>query len=121
MGGERILPAVDIRLPFLIVVQMPAKDIKRACGRLFRDAQQFHVDFLHFAPALAMIAMGAGSHNVRPDVLAAHMSGSHVVHREVALALSTVLAGIIVSAKHLTASQLDVGAWPMNLVLQPND
>jgi hypothetical protein len=49
------------------------------------------------------------------------MSGSHVVHREVALALSTVLAGIIVSAKHLTASQLDVGAWPMNLVLQPND
>ena len=97
---------------------MPAKDIDCACGRLFRDTQQFHVHFLHFAPALAMIAMGAGSHNVRPDVLAAHVSWSHVVHREAALAFPTVLAGIIVSAKDLAASQLDVGAWPMNLVLQ---
>jgi hypothetical protein len=44
-----------------------------------------------------------------------------MVHREVALALATVLAGIIVSAKHLTPSQLDVGTWPMNLVLQPDD
>ena len=83
---------------------MPAKDIDCAGWRLFRDTQQFHVHFFHFAPALAMIAMGAGSHNVRPDVLAAHVPWSHVIHREIALALSTVLAGIIVSAKDLTAS-----------------
>ena len=99
---------------------MPAEDIECACWRLFRDAQQFHMHFFHFAPALAMIAMGAGSHNVRPDVLAAHVSWSYVVHRKAALTFSTVLAGIIVSAKDLTASQLDVGAWPMNLVLQPD-
>jgi hypothetical protein len=70
------------------------------------------VYFLHPASALAMVAVGAGSHNVCPDMLTAHVSWGHMIHSQVALALSTVLAGIIVPAKDLTAGQLDVGTRP---------
>src|SRR5687768_10669066 len=100
---------------------MPAKDIERACGGLFRNAQQLHMYFLYFAPTLAVITVRTGGYNVCPDVLAAHMSRCHVVYRQIALALSTILAGIIIPAKDLTASQFDMWTRPMNLVLQPDD
>ena len=77
--------------------------------------QQVHVHFFHFAPTFAMIAVGAGRHNIRPDVLAAQMTRHHMVHRQAAIALSTILTGIIVAAKDLTAGQLDVRARSMNL------
>ena len=85
-----------------------------ACNRL-------HVRLFHFAPTLAMVAVGAGRHDVRPDVLTAHMARDHMVHRQPAVALSTILAGIIITAKDFTPRQFDVWTRPMNLILQPND
>jgi len=115
------LPAVDIWFPLLIVIQMPAEDIQRTRRWLSWNAQQLHMYFLDPASAFAVITVRTGCHDVCPDVLATHVSRSHVIHGQITFALSTILAGIIVPAKHLTASQLDVGARPMNLVLQPND
>lgn len=75
----------------------------------------------HFSPTLTMVAMRTGCYNIRPDMLTAHMTRSYMIHGQVALALSTVLTGIIVAAKNLAARQFDVGAGPVHLVLQPND
>jgi hypothetical protein len=44
-----------------------------------------------------------------------------MIHRQAALAFSTVLAGIIIAAKHFAACQFDVWARPMDLTLQPDD
>lgn len=79
------------------------------------------MDFLHSAPTLAVITVRAGSHYICPDMLAAHVARHHVIHRQIAFPLSTVLAGIIIAAKNFAARQLDVRARPVNLVLQPND
>ena len=51
----------------------------------------------HFSTALAVIAVWACRHNVRPEVLAAHMSWDHVIHGQPTVALPTILAGIIVA------------------------
>ena len=83
---------------------MPAKDIEGARRGLFWNVQEFHMDFFHFAPTLAMVAVWAGSHNVGPNMLAAQMPWSYTIHGQVALPLSTVLASIIIAAKHLAAS-----------------
>ena len=115
------LPAVDVRLPLLIFAQMPAKNVYGTRRRFLWNAHQLHVRLLHPAAALTVIAMGAGCHNVRPDMLAPHMAGCDVIHRQAALALAAILAGIIITAKDLAACQLDVGARPMNLNLQPDD
>ena len=83
--------------------------------------EQVHVYFLHFASTLAMIAVRTGCHHICPDVLAAHVARHHVIHRQAAIPLSAVLAGIIIAAKNFAACQFDVWARPMNLVLQSND
>ena len=100
---------------------MPAENIKCAGRRLLRNPHKFHVYFFHLASALAVIAVGTGSYDICPDMLTTHMTGRHVIDGQVALALSAVLAGIIVPAKDLTASQFDMWTRPMNLVLQPDD
>ena len=74
----------------------------------------------HPASALAVITVGTGRHDIRPDMLTAHMAGRHMIDRKAAIALAAILAGIIVTAKHLAASQLDVRTRSMNLVLQPD-
>ena len=99
---------------------MSAKNIESARGRLFRNPQKFHMHFLHPAPAFAMIAVRTGSYYVRPDMQAAHMAWCYMIHSETALALSAILAGIIIPPKDLAACQLDVGTRAMNLVLQPD-
>jgi hypothetical protein len=116
-----LLPAVDIGFPFLVIVQVSAKDIQGACRWFFGGLQKPHVHFIHSATALAMITMRAGGDNVGPDMLSAQMTGRYVVHRQIALALSTVLAGIIIAAEHFPSSQLNVWTRSMNLVLQSDD
>ncbi len=83
--------------------------------------EQGHVDFIYSASTLTMIAMRTSRHNVCPDVLPAHVARHHVIHGQVTFLLSTLLAGIIIAAENFTACQFDVGARPVNLVLQPND
>jgi polyisoprenoid-binding protein YceI len=77
------------------------------------------VDFVYFAPTLAVVAMRAGRYDIRPNVLAAQVAWCHVIYSQIALALTAILASIIVAAKDLAASQLDVWTRPMDLVLQP--
>src|SRR6266498_1289529 len=118
---DRSLPAVDIRLPFLVLIQMPAKDVHGACRWLIGNTEQFHMHLLHFASTFAVITMRACCHYIRPNVLPTHMTRHDVVYCQAALPLSAILAGIIIAAKNFAAGQLDVWARPMNLVLQPND
>ena len=100
---------------------MLAEDVKRARRWLFRNAQELHVNFFHPAPTLPVVAMGAGSDDICPDMLTAHVPWHDMVYGQTAFALPAVLAGIIVSAKNLPAGQLDVWTRPVNLVLQPDD
>lgn len=58
--------------------------------------------FMRFSPALAVIARGAGSDDVCPDMLSTHVAGNNVIHSQVAFAFSTILAGIIVAAEYFT-------------------
>ena len=80
-----------------------------------------HVYFFCLPSALVMIAVWARRHHVRPDVLSAHMAWNDMVHRQTAVALAAVLAGIIVATKYFAPGQLDVRAWSMHLSLQSND
>jgi len=77
--------------------------------------------FLYPASAFAVIAVRAGCNHVRPDVLAAHVTGRHMIYRQVAFTLAAVLAGIIVAAENFAARQFDVWARAMNLVPQSDD
>jgi hypothetical protein len=82
--------------------------------------EQFHVDFLHSAPAFAMIAGRARRDHICPNMFTPQVARDHMVNRHASIAFSTILTGIIVAAKHLAPRQLDVGARPMNLMLQSN-
>jgi hypothetical protein len=79
--------------------------------------QQFHVNFLHSASSFAMVAGRAGSDDIRPDMLTPQMTRDHMVNGHAPIPFSTILAGIIIAAKHLAASQLDVWARSMHLIL----
>jgi hypothetical protein len=79
------------------------------------------VNFIDPAATLAVITVGAGRHDVRPDMLSAHVAWGHMVNGQAAIMLATVLAGIIIAAKNLAAGQLDVGARSMDLILQPDN
>lgn len=121
MTKGETLPAVDIRLPFLIIVQMPAKDIGSTCRRLIRDAEKLHVHFLYPTPAFAVVAVRAGCHHICPNVLAPQVARRHVIHGQITLTFSTILTGIIIAAKDFPACQFDVRPWPVDLVLQADD
>jgi len=115
------LPAINIRLPFFTLIQMPAEDVQGVCWWLFRDFIQVHVGLFHFVTAFVMIAAWTGSDHIRPLVLPAHVAWDDVVHCHSAITLPAVLAGIIVATKYLTTRQLD--AWPrtVDLHFQPNN
>jgi hypothetical protein len=68
-----------------------------------------------------MVAMGARSHYIRPDVLSAKVTWDDMVHSQAAFPFAAILAGIIVPSKDLTPGQFHVGTRPMNLRLQPDD
>ena len=75
----------------------------------------------HFSAPFAVVAVRARRHDVRPQVLTAHVAWHHMVHRQPAVALSTILAGIIITSEDLSARQFDVGTRPVDLTLQPDD
>ena len=58
---------------------------------------------IHLAPALAVIAGGTGSNQIRPNMPAAHMAWNDMVDRQAAFAPAAVLAGIIVTTEYFTA------------------
>ncbi len=62
-----------------------------------------HVRLVHFAAAFAMIAGGAGRHEVRPGVLPAHVTRNDVVNGQRPFAPAAVLTGIIVAAEYFAA------------------
>jgi len=114
-------PADDIRLPFTIFVQVSAKDICRIRRRFLWDVDQVHVHLFSLSSTLAVIAVRAGCHHVRPNVLAAHVTRDYMVNRQTAITFAAVLAGIIITAEYFAPGQLDVRAWSMNLRLQSNN
>ena len=65
--------------------------------------QQMHVGFIHFAPALTVIAVGTRRYQIGPNMPAAHMARDDMVDGEIAFALAAILAGIIVAAEYFAA------------------
>ncbi len=58
---------------------------------------------VHLAPAFAMVTAWAGCHQIRPNMLAAHVAWNYVIHRQTAVTPAAILAGIIVTAKYFAA------------------
>src|SRR5258705_8371828 len=75
----------------------------------------------HFSSTLAMVAVRACRDDIRPQVPTAHMARDHMIHRQPAIALPTILAGIIITTEDFTPRQFDVRTRSMNLTLKPND
>jgi hypothetical protein len=65
----------------MILIQMPAKNIKRIGWGFLGRVMQMHMDFFRFAPAFTMIAMWTSRHHIRPNMFAAHMPWDHVIDR----------------------------------------
>ena len=80
MGRAAILPTVDKRLPFIIFADVPPINIHGTRGRFLGNMEQPHVDFIHLAPTLAVVAVRTGSHHVCPNMLAAQMARHNVVN-----------------------------------------
>ena len=59
--------------------------------------------FIHAATAFAVIAWRAGRDQVRPNVLAPHVSRNNMIERQVHVPFAAILAGIIIAAKDLPA------------------
>ena len=68
-----------------------------------------------------MVAGRAGCDHIGPDVFSAHVFGKDMVHGQVAGVTPAVLAGVIIAAKNLPAGQLDLQAWTVDHLLQPDD
>ena len=121
LGKRGCLPSVDVWLPLAILVQVSAKNVGRAGGRFLGRVMQVHVRFFGVPSAFAVITSGAGRHHVCPDMLASQVSGSDVIHRQVAILPTAVLAGIIVPSKDLAASQLDARPRSADHILEADD
>ena len=59
--------------------------------------------FLGFAAAFTVIAMWACRHHIRPNMLTAHVTRNHMIHRQTVIAPAAILTGIIITTKDLAA------------------
>jgi hypothetical protein len=82
---------------------------------------QVHVCFFGMPAAFAVIASGTGRHHVCPDMLTSQVSGSDVIHRQVAILPTAVLAGIIIPSKDLAPRQLDARPRATDHILKADD
>jgi hypothetical protein len=82
---------------------------------------QMHMDFIHPAPSLTMVAAWARRHDIGPGVLPAEVPWNDVIHGQPTVAFATILAGIIITAKDLSSGQFYVWTRSMNLGLQSYD
>ena len=74
----------------------------------------------HFGgtPCFALIAGPAGAYHVLPGMFAAQAARNNVVYGEVSGLLAAILAGVIVSQKHLTPAQLPLYSGTFDQVNQ---
>ncbi len=99
---------------------MPTEDV-RGVGRGFLGMmQQEHMRLFHSAASLAMIAVRARRHHVRPQMLAAQVTRQHMVHRQPAVVSAAILAGIIIAPENLPARQFHMRARSAHLQLEPD-
>ncbi len=61
-----------------------------------------HLGLLDCATAFAVIAVRAGSYQVRPFMFAPQMARNHVVDGQVSHMLAAVLAGIVIAPSNLS-------------------
>src|SRR5258708_13976033 len=76
--------------------------------------------FLDRAAALLVVAALARRDDVLPGVLAAAMTGDHVVEGEVMAALAAVLAGVVVADEDFLAGHLQNGPWSLYVIGEPD-
>lgn len=99
---------------------MAAEDIGRIDGRLMRQVEQTHTCFFGTPSALAVIARRARGYHVGPGVLAALVTGYHMIDGEPQFAAAAVLTCIIIAAEHFPTRQLHARARASHLVLEPD-
>jgi hypothetical protein len=71
-------------------------------------------------PCFALIAGPAGAYHVLPGMFASQAARDNVVYGEVSGLLAAILAGVIVSKKHLTPAQLPLHAGAFDEVDEAN-
>ena len=84
-------------------MQMLAEYVCRIRWRFLGDMGQPQMRILNAPASLSVVARRAGCHHIRPDVGATQMPRDDVVNRQPVISFATILAGIIVTAKNLTA------------------
>jgi hypothetical protein len=80
-----------------------------------------HVGLIDSAPSFAVITGWTSRYDVRPDVLATHMTGNDMIYCKADITLPAILAGIIIATEYFTARQLDVWPRSVHLAFQPDD
>ena len=107
-----------VLLPFGVFVEAMIQYMIADYRRRRWVAAQLHVRHLGGTPCFALIAGPAGAYHVIPGMFAAQAAWDNVVYREVSGLLAAILAGVIVSKKHLTSAQLPLYAGTFNQVNQ---
>jgi len=69
-------------------------------------AAEVHICHLGRTPCLALIARPAGAYHVLPGMFAPETAWDDVVYSEVSGLLAAILAGVIISKKHLSSAHL---------------
>jgi hypothetical protein len=108
----------DILLPFGVFVEAVIHYVVADYGRRRGLAAQFHACYFGGTPCLALIAGPACAYHVIPGMFASQAARDNVVYGEVSGLLTAILAGIIVSNKHLTPAQLPLYAGTFDHVNQ---
>jgi len=75
---------------------------------------EFHMRFFQFTPSFAMIAGGAGGHNIIPGILSPKAPWYDVVDRKRVIRSTAILTGIIIAAKNFASSEFDMWPWPVD-------
>jgi len=94
------------------------KQVGRRAGRVFRRSQGIHAGLFRRHAAFEMVAARTGCDEIVPVRFAAQVARDNVVDRQVVRLPAAVLAGVIIPAEDLLASQFDDGARPFDHLSQ---
>ncbi len=79
------------------------------------------MDFHQLAAAFTVIAGGAGSHYIGPDMLTTQVFRQNMVDRQIASMPATVLADEVITTKNLPPGQFDLQTGAMDHMLQTDN
>jgi len=108
----------DVLLPLGMFVEAVIHYVVANYGRRRWLTAEFHASHFGRAPCFALVTGLAGAHHVLPGMFASEVARDDVVYGEVSGLFAAVLAGVIVSKKHLAPAHLPLRAGALDEVDQ---